>query len=662
MTKENFNLKLELHHRRERQTSLEAHLETAEKEAEKSLAEQAELQEVNDQLLAELEKRDQAVEEAVSIIVGLEDKVARLMKEREVVQNFQPQEYDSSYFQADDSSPSSSPPQPEKHSNRHVITRMPSFLSDNSEGAEALKSLYLPYNRAWSEATLPKLQEEGSENGIDRMGSPRLSVLSESSFVSIYGDKNLVSDAEGEEEQVPSPVRRNRKSELVKKWMDEGSDDRPKTIAPILRNDTRKGKYLSIDDVMDSPLQRIGKLKDAVEKSNATAASTRLEMEQANSNAPELRQQREPLSRVVTSNVLHHQKHGLPPTPDTISTSTLRRYQPSNETLSRDSYVNQLFGSTSTFPGPLASHVAHQSAITRPRSAGETITSRREGHGWDTETPDDMSSTSTHFSAVRLNNRPGRSRTPDLFNFAASRFDPAGDSYNNFGRDVLFNDDPDLPPIHSSRHETLRNSRMAEQPRSDDTVRAPRYDQQQEKDIAPIESSPRRYPPARRSSLSHSTKLRKSQNSTSLSSEQPFMPPSPAKTEPKKRRITNLFLGRSETAPTLNTPQNVSLRPRNGGRAYSQVDSSYEDDRPTATPPPIKRSRDSSVPRYRPSSAGVNAPNTLKRVHAFGGGEGGADGGQAVEEQQQQVSEGGEGLGKKKWFGLGRSSSTTRRN
>ena len=93
MTKQNFNLKLELHHRRERQEALEKRLEAAEKRIE----EQAELQEVNEQLLAELEKRDQAVEEAVGIIVSLEEKVEKLMKEREIVKAFDANQ-ESSYY------------------------------------------------------------------------------------------------------------------------------------------------------------------------------------------------------------------------------------------------------------------------------------------------------------------------------------------------------------------------------------------------------------------------------------------------------------------------------------------------------------------------------------------------------------------------------------
>ena len=74
LQKQNFDLKMELFHRRERMTALEDELEQA-RELE---ADNAEMQEVNEQLLEELEKRDSAIEEAVGIICELEEKVETL--------------------------------------------------------------------------------------------------------------------------------------------------------------------------------------------------------------------------------------------------------------------------------------------------------------------------------------------------------------------------------------------------------------------------------------------------------------------------------------------------------------------------------------------------------------------------------------------------------
>src|SRR5690606_10916886 len=82
--KQNFDLKLELYHRRERQTALEDRLEGV-------LREKEQVVQMNDTLIAELEKRDKAVEEAVAMIVLLESRVETLLKEREMVRQVEEQ-------------------------------------------------------------------------------------------------------------------------------------------------------------------------------------------------------------------------------------------------------------------------------------------------------------------------------------------------------------------------------------------------------------------------------------------------------------------------------------------------------------------------------------------------------------------------------------------
>ena len=76
--KQNFDLKLELFHRRERQSVLEERIETLQ-------SGKTQMENMNDKLVVELEKRDKAVEEAVAMIIVLETQVERLFKEREMV-------------------------------------------------------------------------------------------------------------------------------------------------------------------------------------------------------------------------------------------------------------------------------------------------------------------------------------------------------------------------------------------------------------------------------------------------------------------------------------------------------------------------------------------------------------------------------------------------
>src|SRR6478752_1650934 len=80
--KKNFDLKLELYHRRERQTALEDKIEAL--EVEKSRAE-----EMNDHLSQELEKRDKAIEEAVAMIVTLEARLEQYAKERSIIEQIE---------------------------------------------------------------------------------------------------------------------------------------------------------------------------------------------------------------------------------------------------------------------------------------------------------------------------------------------------------------------------------------------------------------------------------------------------------------------------------------------------------------------------------------------------------------------------------------------
>ncbi|KAH8670209.1 hypothetical protein BGZ60DRAFT_30774 [Tricladium varicosporioides] len=612
--KQNFDLKLELYHRRQRQETLEKRLEAAEKQLE----EQAEMQEVNEQLVLELEKRDQAVEEAVSIIVTLEDKIDRLMKEREGVRAYEA-EYESTYFRPDEDLPSS-PPSYKRSANS--VPRMPSFLSEQSEGTEALRSLYLPPGH--SESTLPKLTE-GTQDGMD---SPRLSVLSESSFVSVYGEKTLMLDNPSDS---PSPPRRHRASSSVEKWIDE----RPALTATPVRPPRpsqpalQKSQYLSINSIIESPLQRLEKLKNTLDKTNESLVSMRLPTERSTT-----REKRR--SRLDQASFEHQQT--LPPTPDTISTDTLKRFQTNGNSRGKD---NTFLGGSSAFP----THHAYPSNVSvRPRSAGETVTSRRDGHGWDTDTQADYTEAGSISSLASLYNgptyrQPHRVMTPELFTFNGSA-DAKG-----WGRDVLFNNAPELP--QHPRHQLMRRSSMAEHPRSDDTVTARRARLTQPEPSLDMTQQP--YPPDRRSSLSAATKLKKVQPNPpppAPAAPAPVTNNSPAKETSKISRLSGRLFGRN----TDSGPPSPAIKSSHT-RATSYHTESGAGDEARATPPPIKRNRQpSQMQPYRPSSAGVGAG---RRPSAFG-----MDGAGDVRpaEEENEGKSGGGGTGKK-WFGIGRQGS-----
>ncbi|KAL2062526.1 hypothetical protein VTL71DRAFT_6792 [Oculimacula yallundae] len=641
--KQNFDLKLELFHRRQRQETLEAKLEAA----ERKLEEQAELAEINDDLLAELEKRDQAVEEAVGIIVQLEEKVDRLLQEREDVKAFDAN-YEPGYFPQDDFS--SSPPQFEKESLPNKISRMPSFLSETTEGNEALRSLYLPYN-GHSDSTLPKLSEEAN----DGMDSPRLSILSESSFVSVYGAKLPPPSLDEPEEP-----RRHRKSSSIEKWV----DDRPATVTPpkVIQS-LRKSQFLSINDVLESPLQRLEKLKHTLEKTEMGLNSAK------DATLRDRRRSRE-VRMVSTESKSFERQHTLPPTPDTIGTNTLRNFRSSTETLSQNHMNTTFLNSTSTFPD--GAHRAFQSQLSiRPRSAGETVTSRREGHGWDTPSQEDntdagsVSSTLSSYSAQY--SRGKRVVAPDLFSFSGG----------DWGRGY----EPSLPAHTASRYDTLRRSSVIEHPRSDDTITNNHYDDSPpyEYGTTPIDTTPKPNLPDRRSSLSAVTKLRKA-NPATTSTESPS-----SATKEKKSRIPNLRLfGRGESAPpTSSSPTKTSFsqglpRPKAGNPNRSSgyfADShagAYEgEEHARATPPPIMRQRPQS---HRPAGAGSGAVPMRRGTsfvdqaqedqgHTHAHGHGRRNSVTAVTNSHAEMPAKDEESSKgKKWFGMqvGRSNSVRR--
>ncbi|KAJ8066304.1 hypothetical protein OCU04_005383 [Sclerotinia nivalis] len=616
--KQNFDLKLELFHRRQKQEALEAELE----HVRNQIQDQAEMQEVNEALLKELEKRDQAVEEAVGIICQLEAQIGRLLQEREDVRSFETQYGDDFCDHSNGTEIPSSPSTFDRDTSRtpkgkdttQVIARMPSFLSEQSEGVEALRSLYLPSTNSYSDVVLPKLPEEDSESG---MASPSLSVLSESSFLSIYGEKSSAVNEDFE----PSPPRQHRRtSSSVEKWIDERpASTMPMRIpSPSPHSGGRRSQFLSMNYVAASPLQRLEKLRSNLEKQYNNSTSMRLKARSEKRDSIQDRQRsKEDSLRLATDADGYETSQKLPPTPDTISTGTLRNHKNSDDTLNQRHQANEdevtFLHNTSTFSVPPATYNPYQSTTSiRPRSAGETVTSRREGHGWDTETLetdelDTLTDYSTDSAAEGTKLHPstrqprGGNQTPEFFSFNTTSRER--DTMRAWGGDGIYNDHPAtrVPSGSNSgsrnsnstarRYEIPRTVSQAEtHPRSDGTItsgyldRRPqsRVEDRRERHFAgreiersstPLDEKTSKPPaPDRRSSLAAATsKLRKHapasiNTSHDFNTKMPLAPVSASIPNTPSREISKekegskekdfrrllpgrLFFGRSETAP-----------------------------------------------------------------------------------------------------------------
>ncbi|TQV99615.1 hypothetical protein IF1G_01830 [Cordyceps javanica] len=493
--KQNFDLKLELYHRRERQSKMEERLDALE-------VQKQDAQKLTDKLLADLDKRDKAIEEAVSMIVELEAKVDQLLNERTMVQHVESQGFYAStdgFEDYDDSIANSSTAdlaQLQDRSKTPTVVRMPSFLSDHNETTENLRNVYIG-NRAsiMSLRCVSGAHSEADNAVISGLASPTLSVLSESSFVSIYGQKDgdttvvpdfdepialsgfdgssplVIQDAPG-----PAPDSKPRDGNASHlQSLKYQQDNRPATVQPVkdtLRHDSSLHQLQRRDSGprpfgLDTPSHNI------VRGDAAFQTQHRNSVQGSPARRSVKDEKRAALRKVVTDSGgvrLHDQ--AMPPTPDTISSSTLQRYKNSNDNLSvrhqtsnekqriPSSESRQTRGLQSTEQsggvsllqkealrnvrssrpeaGAMPSYDPYGAKnIPRPRSAGDTTVSHKRNNSWDSDDSDTKSLQSSLDIWMRESAKPSRKidrASPDLFGFptsmanggwaASSLFDP----------------------------------------------------------------------------------------------------------------------------------------------------------------------------------------------------------------------------------------------
>lgn len=455
---------------------------------------------MNDKLVVELEKRDKAVEEAVAMIVVLEARVEQLLREREMVRKVEDQ---GLFYRNETPTPSTDMATPRRadfersnpEDEAKILARMPSFLSDHSEATSNLRNVYLGVRG--SILSLSKTAEDGQEQergDLEGTRSPSLSVLSESSFRSIYGEK----DAAGSSNSSPSPPHMEpapfdgfSEAESLRHKL---SGDKSNIVTPskLRRVESRNmsagaAKFQNINDILDvaaSPLQRLEKLEktltamdDASRPSTAYGRKTDSRPSTGRPVKPAAQpktkqEKRDALERVLTNGPHPREfrnSQGLPPTPDTISTSTLRRLKNSNDTLPKEpefggdrSYLalsettasqqsltpektanlgvpgngtaqpasttafdslKQLSSDASYFNGRFSS-----AQIPRPRSADETTVSNRRGDrgrgDWESDDSEDEldgagSTTSTYDYWMRESLSPNRTAALNPFSSAS---------------------------------------------------------------------------------------------------------------------------------------------------------------------------------------------------------------------------------------------------
>ncbi|RYO99695.1 hypothetical protein DL763_001303 [Monosporascus cannonballus] len=465
--KQNFDLKLELYHRRERQDALEEKVERLE-------AENAEVRAFRDKLAAaaeEKKRQDNAIKEAVALIVRLESTIKELCHEKETVRQV---EDDGSYrgsrtdeYDPHDDSGVALTPKVQGHDSfqftpdARSLERVPSFLSEQSEQTENLRNMVLGVRS--NLAHTRKVSESSADASVNNAAaSPSVSVLSESSFASIYGSRNRRNkDSTG----TPGPdmtqlgvISTPLKAKSEQGWASQKSVAANQAARGISQGGVSLRTHAqSSNRVLDitSPLQKIERLGKQFPTAldvprPSTSCGTRATpttppvWSTRPSHVNPRQDKRDTLHRVITSGPTNKElanSHALPPTPDTVTSSTLRRHKSSSqesldvpsELLPQDSFPAVPERSDVCTPDKQAP----RDLPARPRSAGVTTNLRQYTNSWVSDSDSDggvdaHSEESTFDYWMRESVRPdkgvedgsaqnkaGPSPSPDLFSLPA---------------------------------------------------------------------------------------------------------------------------------------------------------------------------------------------------------------------------------------------------
>lgn len=426
-------MKLEIFHRRQRNEALEAKaIKVDELESHNE-----ELRQVNDDLLHELEKRDAAVQEAVTLICNLEARIDQLEKERsshtQSIPTFGDTIGHTSAQSPKQAQPTTIPPPstPEtKHrrtpsANRSFkdrqddILRSPSFLRDASPSTSALRGLFanqddglILQNSRLDKPSTQSLHRVASllsqDEDPDTMDGDtfsqdhrRLSLLSASSFVSLYGQGKEEATTptanpdgakvSGTQEKETSFTRKLSPQEgRIKSWID--SKDHPSNLhrkpVQIAKTDT----FSSIGTVLGSTKPRDTPSLVSPTPSRRHRQDVSLEPMVKTSQKPSL------AGPIFGPDV-------LPPTPGTMSTATLGG-RSSNQSIVDDRSLNG---------GQSRPSSGARSALpeTRPYGATSKVTTaqRRSPQVMDdSETDIEVSENEYHHATAEVNRSSGFSQ------------------------------------------------------------------------------------------------------------------------------------------------------------------------------------------------------------------------------------------------------------
>ncbi|OOO09954.1 hypothetical protein OAory_01057620 [Aspergillus oryzae] len=445
MNKQNFDLKLEIFHRAQQMAAMEKKLERMlemEEELQRMRDLEDELQELrdaeednqrlresNEQLRQEIDKRDQAVTEAVELICQLEARVEELeaVGDHSRPSTARPPTRDGPGPAIE--TPNSPTPVdiPERTSSKRGVTpgdqhrrrssgtrhlkRAPSFLHNENKNTAALRSVYNPADDQ-SRSEMSILTNSESLHSMNETGepdSPRLSALSECSELHI-GD---ITGSCNDFDEIEIPVRKR------------ASTAQSSVFSPLTREDRERDRLRFSSwtppkpdiDLEDTPRMTIRPVLD-VFRDTAKPSFESVSCDNSSS-------QKTQIDSVFGSS-------RLPPTPDTMSTAHAFGTNRSNGSATEKSQGDQI--------------AILKRGLRRPRSADELTTRQSSGNsrltdGTDTDvsevmhpplSPNEGDEAPAIFPLNSISSRTG---------YMQSQMPVHGPNIGYYGNGVLFNQD-----------------------------------------------------------------------------------------------------------------------------------------------------------------------------------------------------------------------------
>lgn len=473
LNKQNFDLKLEIFHRRQRTDTLEAQLEGKNAEMERLReqleqmevleSENAEAQKINEDLLKELEKRDQAIQEAVDMICRLEATVEKLEQRVRITSPSQ-LTTNSSEETAEQGGIQSSPTPvapmryetpfqdvPSREESNLATSplrsplRCPSFLREDNNTAPALRDLYQSDGENGSLAFGPLSRpasassDEADGFAVDRqtLRSPALSMLSESSFMSVYGRSHELSP---HRVTLPSPKQNNN---IV--WEDKLAQPSAHRSRKVQRGRSQQGnatpEYLkklpatSAKNHIDS----IGQVLESPKRPSYTSPQKAREHEVLRYLSQEREKESERRQPTFGGPMFDH--HALPPTPDTLRTGT-----------TATSSMNSIVGDRSFHDGSVGSNLMYSDVLPtadqRPKQSHVYRGSASEDdHAGNHQSEDETYSTFVHQGDEEEDDARAflTSTTTAIKRMGLDRADTQG-----YGTNMMFNGTDYLPMDYSN--------------------------------------------------------------------------------------------------------------------------------------------------------------------------------------------------------------------